>query len=137
MEHSTGKRAGLLVRIGALILDAIIIGIPLLIIEYVITGQTKDTWLSDVCQMTYSLALPVIWNGYTVGKRIVGIRIVKVNGENVGIGNMIMRDIVSALVYFLTLGIGFIVSAFMIAFREDTRSIHDFIAGTCVVYAEK
>ena len=38
------------------------------------------------------------------------------------------------LLFSKLLGIGYIVSAFMVGFREDRRSIHDFIAGTEVVY---
>ncbi len=33
-------------------------------------------------------------------------------------------------------GIAAIVSAFMVGLREDKRSIHDFVAGTYVTYAE-
>jgi uncharacterized RDD family membrane protein YckC len=43
-----------------------------------------------------------------------------------------MRYLVAALVYAITLGIGVIVSAFMVGIRKDHRSIHDFIAGTYV-----
>jgi uncharacterized RDD family membrane protein YckC len=35
------------------------------------------------------------------------------------------------------LGLGLIVSAIMVAAREDKRALHDFIAGTEVVYVEK
>jgi uncharacterized RDD family membrane protein YckC len=45
-----------------------------------------------------------------------------------------MRVIVASLVYGITLGIGAIVSAFMIGLRKDKRSLHDFIAGTYVTY---
>lgn len=47
---------------------------------------------------------------------------------------MLMRVLVAGLVYVLTLGIGIIVSAFMVGMREDRRAIHDFIAGTEVVW---
>jgi len=46
---------------------------------------------------------------------------------------MLLRDLVAGLVYSVTLGIAVIVSIFMVALREDKRSIHDFIAGTKVI----
>ena len=52
------------------------------------------------------------------------------DGKKLGIGTMLMRYLVAALVYAITLGIGFIVSAFMVGIRKDHRSIHDFIAVT-------
>ncbi|CFJ41051.1 RDD family [Mycobacterium tuberculosis] len=55
------------------------------------------------------------------------------DGSQVGIGTMLLRVFVGMyLVYGITLGIGAIVSAIMVAAREDKRSIHDLIAGTYV-----
>ena len=120
-------------RLGANLLDALIIGVPLAILAYLIDPESQSNPVGDVISVLYSLLLPVFWRGYTVGKRIVGIRIVKINGEPVGVGTMILRVIVGmGLVYGITLGIAAIVSAFMVAIREDKRSIHDLIAGTYV-----
>lgn len=47
---------------------------------------------------------------------------------------MLLRGLVATLVYVLTLGIGLIASIIMVAVREDKRGLHDFIAGTEVVY---
>lgn len=64
---------------------------------------------------------------------MTGIRIVKVNEEKLGIGTMILRVIVGALVYGITLGSGFIVNVCMVIFRKDKRSLH---AGTYVTYTK-
>lgn len=45
-----------------------------------------------------------------------------------------IRNLVAGIVYGLTFGIGVLISAFMVGLREDKRAIHDFIAGTEVVY---
>ncbi|MET3289684.1 UNVERIFIED_CONTAM: putative RDD family membrane protein YckC [Brevibacillus sp. OAP136] len=120
-------------RLGANLLDGIIIGVPLSLISYLITGDwEKDEPFTNALSFLYSLLIPVLWSGYTIGKRIAGIRIAKMNGEKVGIGTMLLRGIVASLVYVITLGIGLIVSAIMVGVRKDKRSIHDFIAGTYV-----
>lgn len=82
----------------------------------------------------YYLLLPIFWYGYTVGKKALGIRIARVDGEKLGFGTMFMREVVANLVYVLTFGIGIIISAFMVGIRNDKRSIHDLIAGTYVTY---
>ncbi|MBY0087313.1 RDD family protein [Brevibacillus sp. M2.1A] len=129
---SPSNPVGFWLRLGAGLLDAIIVGLPLLLITYIITGNTEDNLVTNIISSLYSLLVPVFWHGYTVGKRIVGIRIARIDGEPVGVGTMLLRNLVGGIVYVITLGLGIIVSAIMIAVRQDKRSIHDLIAGTYV-----
>jgi uncharacterized RDD family membrane protein YckC len=124
--------AGFWKRLAANLLDGIIVGIPISLIGYLITNSWEENWFTSLANIVYALVVPAVWSGYTVGKKLLGIRIAKVNGGKVGIGTMFLRSIVGSLVYVITLGIGLIISAIMVAAREDKRSIHDFIAGTYV-----
>jgi len=126
--------AGFWVRLLANVLDGLIISLPLGIIFYLLTGNWEDENFSSLLNMLYTIIVPIIWYGYTVGKRLMKIRIVKVDGSKLGIGAMLMRVVVAALIYIVTLGIAAIVSAFMVGLREDKRAIHDLIAGTYVTY---
>lgn len=128
--------AGFWIRFLALILDGIIVGIPLLILAYLLTGNwDRADSLSDFFAFLYALIVPVVWKGFTVGKRICNIRIRKEHDHlPPHIGTMLLRGLVATLVYVLTLGIGLIASIIMVAVREDKRGLHDFIAGTEVVY---
>ncbi|MBT2648662.1 RDD family protein [Bacillus sp. ISL-34] len=119
-------------RLLAGFLDGIIVSLPLAIIFGLITGDWENENFSTFFNFLYMLIVPILWYGYTVGKRMMGIRIVRMDGKKLGIGTMLLRYIVAALVYAITLGIGFIVSAFMVGIRKDHRAIHDFIAGTYV-----
>ncbi|AXN41268.1 RDD family protein [Peribacillus butanolivorans] len=119
-------------RFLAEVLDSIIIGIPLAVIFGLITGQWEDDNISTFVVFLYTMFVPIFWYGYTVGKRMMGIRIVRVDGKKISIGTMLLRCLVAGIVYGITLGIGFIVSAFMVGLRKDHRAIHDFIAGTYV-----
>jgi len=123
-------------RFGAAFLDGLLFGLPLSLLLSIILGGEENEYLIEVITFLYFLLLPLFWNGYTIGKKILGIRIVKMNGENVGIGNMLLRELVGRLIYIITFGIGIIVSAIMVAVREDKRSIHDLIAGTYVTSNE-
>ncbi|MFC6333155.1 RDD family protein [Paenibacillus septentrionalis] len=129
------REAGFWIRLGALLLDGLIIGVPLAIISLVISGDADRNYVTDVLSALYSLLVPVFWNGYTVGKRICGVKIRKVDDFlPPTLWTMIKRNIIAGLVYGLTCGIAAIVSAFMVGLREDKRSLHDLIAGTEVVY---
>ncbi|MCK1993824.1 RDD family protein [Peribacillus muralis] len=119
-------------RFFAGILDGLIISLPLTLIFGWITGDWENESYSTIVDLLYMLIVPIVWYGYTVGKRIMGIRIVRVDGRKVGLGTMLLRTFVAGIVYILTIGIGFIISAFMVGIRKDHRAIHDFIAGTYV-----
>jgi len=126
--------AGFWVRFIASFLDGIIIGAPLAIISYFLLGDWDNEKITSLPTMLYALIVPVLWSGYTIGKKLMGVRIVKVNGEKLGYGAMFLRTFVAGLVYAVTLGIGLIVSAFMVGLRQDKRGLHDLIAGTYVTY---
>ncbi len=78
------KPAGFWIRLGASLLDYLIISLPILLIFWLLTGKDPDesTFIS-VIMAIYSILLPVLWNGYVVGKKICGIRIVKKDGSQV------------------------------------------------------
>ncbi|WP_259457933.1 RDD family protein [Salipaludibacillus neizhouensis] len=105
------------------------------IISYFLYGvfyNSDKNYPSDILRFFYTLLLPVLWSGYTIGRKMVGNRIVRMDGKKVGIGTILLRVIVAGIAYALTLGIGLIVSAFMVGIREDQRAINDFIAQTYV-----
>lgn len=117
------KPAGFWIRLGASLLDYIIVSVPLLLIYWLITGKDpNESMIISLVVLLYSILLPVFWQGYLIGKRICGIRIVKKDGSQVGLVTMIMRVIIAGLVYGITFGLGLIVSLFMIGLREDKRT---------------
>lgn len=126
------RPAGFWIRFLASLLDGIIISVFFLILR--LLGIDIGGWGDDIFpHAIYAFALPLLWNGYTVGKRIVGIRIVRMDGRDPGALNMLVRVLIADLGYALTWGIPLIISAFMVGLRSDKRSIHDLLAGTQVV----
>ena len=69
------------------------------------------------------------WSGKTPGKAAMGIRIVKMNGENIDWKTSIIRYF-GYFLSILTLFIGFL----MVGFRKDKRGLHDLVAGTKVIH---
>jgi uncharacterized RDD family membrane protein YckC len=121
-------------RFFAGLLDGIIISLPFSFLFGLFFNEQNANTAVSIVELIYAIFIPVVWSGYTIGKRILGVRIVKVNGDKVGFGTMVVRTVVGAFVYIVTLGIGLIISAFMVGIRKDKRAIHDFLAGTYVTH---
>jgi uncharacterized RDD family membrane protein YckC len=117
-------RAGFWIRMGALLLDAILIGILL--------GQITE----GVNQHLIVLAAygVIMWKlkSATVGGLICGLQVVRLDGRPIDWPTAIVR----ALTCFLSLavvGLGFL----WIAIDENNQAWHDKVAGTVVVRAPK
>lgn len=67
--------------------------------------------------------------GASVGKLIIGARIVNLDGSPIGFGRAFLRYCYEVLSY-IPVGIGYL----MIGFREDRRGLHDLLAKTQVIY---
>lgn len=68
-------------------------------------------------------------SGQTIGKKLMGIKIIRVDYEKAGFGTLLMREIVGRMVCALTINIGYLI----ILFNPERRGLHDKIAGTIVV----
>ncbi|GAA0249527.1 hypothetical protein GCM10009000_077190 [Halobacterium noricense] len=69
------------------------------------------------------------WDGYTIGKRLFGIRVVQENGTPCTLGSSVVRnllEIIDGLFYYL---IGFI----SMAMTDKRQRLGDRVAGTVVV----
>jgi uncharacterized RDD family membrane protein YckC len=69
-------------------------------------------------------------SGKTPGMTLLGVRVVRHDGSDVGTRRGLVRTLVFPL-SFLLLGLGFL----GILFGRDRRALHDTIAGTAVIYA--
>jgi len=134
-------------RVGAYIVDMVVIYFlcnlilgPLAIPEPV---QGSNDWaalvklwqtaapqlaLKILLEMTYTV-LMTGQLGATVGKLLIGARILKMDGSRIGFGAALLRWLAS-LLSGLSLGIGYL----FVAFRDDRRALHDLLAGTQVIY---
>jgi uncharacterized RDD family membrane protein YckC len=94
--------------------------------------QTSLQWelLFEVSVLVVTVLFWEKWRGATPGKKLVKIKIVDAQSfKNINNKQAITRSfgyIVSTLL--------FLVGFFMVAFREDKRSLHDLLAGTVVIY---
>ncbi|MDB6035692.1 MAG: serine/threonine protein kinase [Verrucomicrobiales bacterium] len=146
--ESGARLAGFWVRVGAYLLDFMLLNLLFLLIwpskpEVDLSKiRTIQEWLTAMepfrsqiegqalIQMVYYVVMH--WQfGATFGKMAVRARVTNLDGTRLSLGRSFVRWLGSIL-NWLTCGIGYVV----VAFRADKRGLHDLIAGTKVVYRE-
>ncbi|MFL6601736.1 MAG: RDD family protein [Steroidobacteraceae bacterium] len=117
-------RAGFGIRIGALLLDIVLIGI-------VLHQFHESTRLELIVLATYGA---VMWKlkGSTIGGIICGLQVVRLDGRPIDWPTAIVRAL-SCFLSLAVVGLGFL----WIAIDSERQSWHDKIAGTAVVRAPK
>ena len=132
--YDNNPPAGFGIRLAAFLIDnviltgAFVVLLPILFDVEDAEMQSDGAFLFIIAvSLSYSTLLVGIW-GATLGKRVLGLRIVRLDGSPVGIPRALRRELATILSEFLLLG-GYL----MVAFRSDKRALHDLIAGTVVV----
>jgi uncharacterized RDD family membrane protein YckC len=108
----------------------------------VLTRQSVTLFLNSVSANArqiypYVIVLTLLYNtlmngsfGATLGKMAVGAKVLEADGTRLGYSRALLRALAGWLTEFL-LYWGYL----WVAFRADKRGMHDFIAGTKVVYS--
>lgn len=128
-------------RFFARIIDGLIVGVPIVFIvsftggyDFVIDPGTN--FIFNIFMLlivtAYMICLPVIWYGWTIGKRLMGLRITHVSGADVSWQKMLKRELFILVVYSVTLGLFLLLSSVMMITRKDKRALHDLMAETKV-----
>lgn len=134
--------AGIVERLLAFLVDAILTGVALMALEYGLTvGIGSEGAFRNVYAMiTYDILFPCFYCAAmessplqaTVGKLLVGIKVTDYNGERISFKKGIIRFI-GKFFSVLPWGIGF----FVIIADRQKRSFHDRLAGTLVLRKRK
>jgi uncharacterized RDD family membrane protein YckC len=147
--------AGWWSRVGAHVIDALIIGVGALILflPLVAAGLTVDTdagWAALIAAgIVWVLCLAVValfyapvmmarTNGRTLGRMALNIRVVRASGEQMTFGYAVLREVVVKWLLFgilgaLTGGIAQIVDYLWPLWDEQNRCLHDMIVDSRVV----
>lgn len=135
-------------RVGALLIDMFIVSLVYGAAAAVISGEYKavfgrfqvslgdaryDMLLALVIMAAYFVLLPLVWNGRTIGSRLLRIQLLKESGEAVGAGTLLWRFCILVLSNVMLLGIPAIVNIYIMLLRKDNRGYHDLAARTKVI----
>ncbi|MCX7771436.1 MAG: RDD family protein, partial [Proteobacteria bacterium] len=144
------QKVGFFVRLLAIIIDTLIVNATFIILGFVLDylmvnvlnyfGITDEELVSDIIGGTiyffYLFFFPTyfIYLTYkfqaTIGKKILGIKVVSANDNPLTLGRIIKRETIGKILSSLLIGFGF----FMIIFTRNKQALHDKIAKTYVVY---
>ncbi len=97
------------------------------------SGLNDIGWLTGTLIAVVNGILLPIATGRTFGKFVTGLRIVRTDGTDAPTGKVILRQVLAVILFIFTAGLSF----FFSALTATGRSLHDYIAGTVVIYAEK
>ncbi|MCC5517267.1 RDD family protein [Vibrio splendidus] len=139
-------------RLWASIIDAFVYAI--FIVPVFLYGGLYDKLLSnETIELTEQVVLTVYgWvgyflcqgyllhkNGQTIGKNLMDIAIVDMEGKQIGLLNIVGKRIVPmvAVAYIPFIGPFISTLDYLFVFRKDKRCLHDLIAGTQVVIVSK
>lgn len=127
IESDLTKYVGFWLRLGAYILDYIIFIVPFFLLTLVLSEALLH-FLGIISWWLYFSISESSSKQATFGKRIVGIKVVDVNGNKLSFGRATGRHF-SKVLSGIFLGIGFI----MAAFTEKNQALHDLIVESFVI----
>ncbi len=132
--------AGVTERILAYILDFIVLGVFYFVLWYItvdsglLNNVIENQWVIQLVIflpiMLYHLLMEIFWNGFTVGKWFVGIRVVREDGGRPSVSNFLVRWLIRLFEVTLTSGV---VAFFAILINGKGQRLGDLAAGTRVV----
>ena len=97
------------------------------------TGLGTTVWLVGIILFICNFLLLPLLRGQTFGKMLMGLTILNMDGSAIALATILRRHILGYFLTVLTLGIGFLIAAL----NSTGRSLHDYVAGTVVVRAQK
>jgi uncharacterized RDD family membrane protein YckC len=144
-----GRYAGFVTRMISFVIDRLIVGVvalvALLSIEWLVYSFQINQWLGFLdfspqmwavlgvvvyllLDWTYNIGLWLL-TGQTLGKRVMGVRILRTSGERISFWNALRRQIGYVISGILFLGY------IWILFDNRRQGFHDKLAGTIVVFS--
>lgn len=138
-------KAPFLLRCGALIIDYIIViacpVIGILTSHYMgydgtklLNSQLSSTgWLIGLLIGITDFVIFPLFSSQTIGKMLIGLRIVGDDGTAPSLGKILFRHLIGYPLTILTVGVGFLLSIFNVR----GKALHDYVAGTVVIYGRR
>ena len=131
-SDNVGHPAGFWIRLVAMIIDGILVGIGysvILIFMLAIEMFSLALIISFIWALGYHIYFPSSNMMATPGKAILGLKITDDFGSQISAGKAVLRY-VGYIINALTLNIGFLI----VGFTDNKRGLHDMVASTRVTY---
>lgn len=122
-------------RIVAFLLDRLIlIAYTVFVFAFFINVEMQVTWVwyasLGIPWIFYHLFFEIVMNGQSPGKRVMKVKVVRLDGTPPTVGNYLMRWIFSFIDYYFLSGV---IAMLVIAMGGKGQRLGDLVAGTSVV----
>jgi len=135
------RLAGVGSRLSAFIIDFTIQTLTILLITLLVWGMSSTFWDGEmggtalsviiaagfVIHFGYFIICELVMNGQTIGKRTLGLRAIRENGQPIGFPQALVRGLVRSSADIIYIGL------FVIAFHPQHKRLGDIAAGTVVI----
>ncbi len=126
--------AGAGARFLASLIDGLLLGVVsvLIVIPFALQGKNSNSSLIQGLSLLINLGYFVYFQGrtgQTLGKKVMGIKVVDVNGNKPSYFTFFLRELIGKAISSLIFGIGYL----MILWDKQKQGLHDKIATTYVV----
>lgn len=131
-SDNVGHPAGFWIRLVAMIIDGILVGIGYSVILFVMLAIEMFALafvIGFIWALGYHIYFPSSNMMATPGKAILGLKITDDFGSQISAGKAVLRY-VGYIINGLTLNIGFLI----VGFTDNKRGLHDMVASTRVTY---
>ncbi|HLM61821.1 MAG TPA: RDD family protein [Pyrinomonadaceae bacterium] len=138
-------KAPFLLRCGALLIDYILlVSVPVVSLlfgryfEYdgakLLNSEISNAgWLILILLVLTNFVIFPMFSGQTIGKILTGLKIVNIDGNAASFSRLLIRHLIGYPLTVITFGLGFLFSVL----NQNGRALHDFLAGTIVVYGRR
>jgi uncharacterized RDD family membrane protein YckC len=140
-------------RVGATLLDALFLFVPVIVVVLIIVGVAAANgtagaivgvilgiavFIALLMYAPYTMAREGEHNGQTLGKQVVNIRVVRDNGQSFDIGQGVLREFVVKGLLFGTVGGFFFYIPTLLdwlwpLWDDQNRALHDMVVSTHVI----
>jgi uncharacterized RDD family membrane protein YckC len=131
------KLASLRDRLLAYLIDAMILVFGLSILYSITAIAFKGQAIQYITYLIvapvfffYALALEIFNDGQSIGKQALNIKVVKLNGKELNIGDFLIRWVFRMIDIYFTIGS---VATIIISTTEKNQRLGDILAGTAVI----
>ncbi|MFT9848393.1 RDD family protein [Aneurinibacillus sp. REN35] len=129
MEANATRYAGFWIRFLAALIDGIVLGAVSYILGLASTEVFSFQWtMQNLLGLLYYIVLTGLW-GQTLGKMVVGVRVVRTSGSIAGWGAIVLRETIGKIVSAIVLLLGYIWAGF----DKRKQGWHDKMADTVVI----
>ena len=138
-------KAGFWIRVVAALVDSFLVSVVQFALVYLliyVLGLADGVTNGDTKELIAGLALLfstlvgvvyyVFFTGYcgqTPGKMALRVKVIRTNGEEIGFGRAVLREVIGKLISSIVLCLGYL----WVAFDPQKQAWHDKIAGTYVI----